>query len=958
MIVTTLNIRGWTSPKTSLVSELVNSSDVLCLTEIWGDPSNNQIPQDSALYSAIPPDSPSRFRSGGGVSMIVANSSASRLLDSIATASFQLVSISYHGTPVVGCYLTPRANESERKQFFFHLTRMSRGASIALGDFNARSKDWDTMTNKNGSDLANWARMHRFELSIPPAPTCHANEGRSTVDLVASRSLHPIRCWITEQASGLSDHKVVSADIALSTARTLDVVPLTLLNSPIAQKKASQAYLRRIPQVITTLDAACTKRELEEASVTLARETLHPWLRMRKPTPGRFRPGWSRELDNASKERSKLLKMGDTESKRRAKILDKEIRRRVRKNKAKLRTEIGDCLESGRPEEKMKALKRLLDLEKRTLLTTKAITPESFTEEMMSRQPETAPVISTEHFSIDATFESRLVLAITSAKTKKAPGPDKIRTEMLQIEPELFAKSLTALWKAVGRVAFVPTILRSGLFAPIFKKGDPTLPANYRPINLLSGFRRIISRGITTVVEREYAPHPNQWGFLKGSNTETAVAFAVNNHRKSFPIMAALDLRQAYDVVPRHLLWALIKERLSANLAAQISPLLATIRARTKGQTGIQTATITAGVPQGDPISPILFDLFMDPFLNTVNAIPNGIASCFADDVILLGQSPQALQALLDASSTWAQENGMRWNVPKCAALWLPELFFLAETEIPAMEEAEYLGITLKQGGIGHSALLGRLGKATKTLSMLMRATERWKMEPRDKRNYVRGFVFSQTDYLLSLQPISPPVLLASSSLEAKALAWILGVKISQAQMNRARSLARLPSLRIRRMSQMARMISKFRSHIFGNENTETLRSKRNYSLISEFGTISAALRTNLKPLGLTLDADDTMRQAQEMEKEALLTEIRLGNAGQSRSIPPKKLSMPPVFRSDLDLNAKRRAALWYLNRLPAKTASEKAALPSLKTILEAEIWKGPMEEDCEKALYTFDLHG
>lgn len=99
------------------------------------------------------------------------------------------------------------------------------------------------------------------------------------------------------------------------------------------------------------------------------------------------------------------------------------------------------------------------------------------------------------------------------------------------------------------------------MFAPVHKKGDLDVPANYRPINLLSVLRRIIPRALPVQVEKEYAPYRNQWGFRKGSNTETAVPYAVNNHRKTYEAIASLDLKQAHDVVPRHLLMGLIRNR-------------------------------------------------------------------------------------------------------------------------------------------------------------------------------------------------------------------------------------------------------------------------------------------------------------------------------------------------------------------------------------------------------------
>lgn len=159
----------------------------------------------------------------------------------------------------------------------------------------------------------------------------------------------------------------------------------------------------------------------------------------------------------------------------------------------------------------MKAMKRLLALEG-NLSTSPEISPESFTAEMQSRQPDSVEIIRTRKLSPRPGLEARILRSIKTSKARKAPGPDKVRNEMLQLEPELFSKDISALWDAVGRLGYMTNILRSGFFAPIYKKGDPKQPANYRPINLLSVFRRIISNALISEIDEVYDVHRNQWG--------------------------------------------------------------------------------------------------------------------------------------------------------------------------------------------------------------------------------------------------------------------------------------------------------------------------------------------------------------------------------------------------------------------------------------------------------------
>lgn len=97
--------------------------------------------------------------------------------------------------------------------------------------------------------------------------------------------------------------------------------------------------------------------------------------------------------------------------------------------------------------------------------------------ELLQPDARKTPVVSVYHFEVPDTFRTSLILAIrTMLKPKKFPGPDTDRTEMLQHTPDLFSNATLALWRAVGRIAHVPAVLRSALPVPIYKKGTLRSP--------------------------------------------------------------------------------------------------------------------------------------------------------------------------------------------------------------------------------------------------------------------------------------------------------------------------------------------------------------------------------------------------------------------------------------------------------------------------------------------------
>lgn len=78
----------------------------------------------------------------------------------------------------------------------------------------------------------------------------------------------------------------------------------------------------------------------------------------------------------------------------------------------------------------------------------------------------------------------------------------------------------------------------------------------------------------------------------------------------------------------------------------------------------------------------------------------------------------------------------MGWNVHKCAELLQSEALFLAGSELPSSEETEYLGVSIRKGGIGYTTLLDWIKTARQSLFVLMRVTKNWNIDPAYKLNY------------------------------------------------------------------------------------------------------------------------------------------------------------------------------------------------------------------------------
>lgn len=81
--------------------------------------------------------------------------------------------------------------------------------------------------------------------------------------------------------------------------------------------------------------------------------------------------------------------------------------------------------------------------------------------------------------------ESEIEFSISKLKVQKSPGPDGITKEMIKKGKTELIKPLTNLFNKIIEENQIPNQLSCSEIKLIYKKGDPTLISNYRPISLL-----------------------------------------------------------------------------------------------------------------------------------------------------------------------------------------------------------------------------------------------------------------------------------------------------------------------------------------------------------------------------------------------------------------------------------------------------------------------------------------
>ena len=391
--------------------------------------------------------------------------------------------------------------------------------------------------------------------------------------------------------------------------------------------------------------------------------------------------------------------------------------------------------------------------------------------------------------------EDTVLRSMTDFPKGKAPGMTEVPFECFTCllgMPKLLLKYFRFIFVS-GKVPISWTQAR---IVPVPKKGDLSDIGNYRPISLLEHLRKCFESCLLSYLNTlSISIQSNQGGFRsKRSTIDQALSLHETIHgmikedRSKKPYLCFLDIKAAYDSVPRDILWArcisrgvprLVVERLKSLFDHQRSVL--TINGKDS-----QPIIHEAGVQQGSLLSPWLYSLFIDDLIQTLNS--NGpmvqvnesfsVNNFFyADDIALVSKKREEMQALLDICDKHSLENKYRFNVKKCVTLNNARLSLYGEL-LDHQKEFTYLGIPIGSHGINAISHIQQLAqKARAALAHFLKSALAWHGTSLEKRVEVfRSFIRSKMEYGLCLCNVNEKQLKPLQDIQNTALRRMLGV--------------------------------------------------------------------------------------------------------------------------------------------------------------------------------------
>ena len=252
-------------------------------------------------------------------------------------------------------------------------------------------------------------------------------------------------------------------------------------------------------------------------------------------------------------------------------------------------------------------------------------------------------------FELKETTEKTMLKTLRRVNRHKASDIYKIPPGLIKDLAPFLAPILTDLFNRAVREHKYPDALKLTKLIELYKKEDPELATNYRPISLLP----IVGKVIDTIVNQQLMAHltdhdiisPTQYAFRPHSNTTTALQAILNDihkHKSSrHPTLAIyVDLSKAYDTIEHDKL--LHKLRHTFNFTADTVAFFKSYFTNRRQSTHTQYAqsdidTITHGIPQGSTLSTTLFLLYINDIINTV---PQSTVYTYADDTTLVITAP------------------------------------------------------------------------------------------------------------------------------------------------------------------------------------------------------------------------------------------------------------------------------------------------------------------------------
>ena len=309
---------------------------------------------------------------------------------------------------------------------------------------------------------------------------------------------------------------------------------------------------------------------------------------------------------------------------------------------------------------------------------------------------------------------------VQQAKSGSACGLDKIPYEVLKFPPVI--EVLRKLFQLIFDSSIIPSVWRRAIICPILKdsNSDNRIPLNYRGISLLSCVSKLytsfLNKRLTNYLEDNNLLADEQNGFRANRSCEEHI-FTLNsiirNNKNVFT--AFIDLKKCFDFIDRDmLLYKLLLHKVDGKMYNSISNIYAGLSACVRlNNKRTEWFDCLSGLKQGCNLSPTLFSIFANDLVQEINALDLGIQMgtvnisilMYADDIVLISNTEENLQVLLDTLHNWCKKWRVLINTSKSKCVHFRQgnaavskfSFKIGDNILETVEKYKYLGVIFQE---------------------------------------------------------------------------------------------------------------------------------------------------------------------------------------------------------------------------------------------------------------------
>ena len=267
--------------------------------------------------------------------------------------------------------------------------------------------------------------------------------------------------------------------------------------------------------------------------------------------------------------------------------------------------------------------------------------------------------------------------ALENLKTRTAPGPDGWRPyEVAQLPKRQLAEDLCIFYELCERLLRWPAVWNRAWLCAVPKAGKRRSAKEVRPISLYSVFYRVWSSARSKQHNQwlqSVLAHP-QSAFRQGRGAEQEASLLGQwMEKRSYSTWCGVtfDMAKAFD----HVNHSLLKQvALRSGMSLQAWEVLASATLGQCKAWRLQTGQVgdwfvpARGVGQGCALSVAAFNLMLAPLIHALQTRwPEAQITSFADDLTLVTENTEAMQAMVTMVEDFLRGAGLVLNPSKCA---------------------------------------------------------------------------------------------------------------------------------------------------------------------------------------------------------------------------------------------------------------------------------------------------